>query len=312
MARFVQRPDLTGIALAWMPEEGETRIADEVAPYFQVFDRSYEYDEFLSETFYNIVDDVVGPISSPNTINWAVEKKSGILTDHGLKTPVAEYDTATASGGMLNPDQVATMLVMNAVSLNREKRVADKVFTLNNYLSTQRETLSGSDQFSHADSDPVRLLRDRRRRMLKKANTCVMGEDVWAKVETNPKAVSAALGNDGTSGVVTPERFAELIGMKLLIGDSMGNAELPGQPPVIANLWGKHVALLYTSPLVRNSIMLPPTFIATPRLKNERVAGTWEVEDMGLRGGRWVKAGESVEEKIIAPACGRFLQNAVV
>jgi hypothetical protein len=42
-----------------------------------------------------------------------------------------------------------------------------------------------------------------------------------------------------------------------------------------------------------------------------RVAGSWDDKNIGLTGGKMVRAGESVKEVITAADLGYFVQNAV-
>lgn len=312
MPRTVNFPQHTSILMTWQPEDIVTRLCDRVAPYFGVEERSYLYRKYPIELFYQIPDSKVGPTGQINNVSWGMGQDSGTVQDYALKTRIPGYDTYTPSAKALNLEQTALSIIMNALSLDREKRVADATFNFNNFPASQRTTLIGEQKWSHPDSDPIKMIRAARRAMLVKPNQFVVGEDVWGQLESHPKVVSAALGNDGTSGVCSPERFSKIIGFPVLIGDAIGSAQRPSEDPArngllqVEKLWGNGAALLYTSPLAANSVITPPTWMATARLDNIRFSDQWEVKDDGTLGSTRIKAGEFVEERIFANACGYF------
>jgi len=306
---FTQRTDLTGIAIAY---KNEAYIADEIYPYIPVNERSFEWDEFEQSTYFDMVDDTVGPTSQPNQIRWTSSRKPGRVLDRALDSPVPYSDLQTESGKLLNPDQIAATLVMELVALNREKRAADLTFNLNNYPSTQRATLSGTSQWSDiVNSNPISAIEDALDIPLMRPNCIVFGSEAWKGLRRHPKIVEAVVGTGAQYGLATVTQVASLFEVdRILIGRARGNAAVFGQDASIQRLWGKHCSLLYHNPLSRSAIDVPPTWGMTARL-GDRIAGQIDDPDMGMRGGHRVRAGESVQEFIAANFCGYFFQNAV-
>ena len=86
------------------------------------------------------------------------------------------------------------------------------------------------------------------------------------------------------------------------------NTARPGQALSNARAWGKHMAMFYQDPLSGPFDM--PSFGYTVPW-GEPIAGALEDKNMGMRGGVFVRYGESVAEVIAAPSLGYFFQNCV-
>jgi len=307
---FVQRPDLTGIVTAFRNDE-ETFIADLIYPRLPVEDKSYQWDRFKDATFFNMPDDLVGPTSRPNEINWEAETLTGLVYDHYLQTPVPFGDLATASGKLFKLEQTASMFTTNAILLNRERRAANLTFDLNQYAADLRVTLSGTSQFSHVDSDPIPVIKAALRRPWMRPNTMVFGAEAWDSFSSNRKIVEAVLGTGAAQGNVTEQQVASLFRVKTVaVGEAKGNLAALGQATNLGFLWGKHLSLLYVNPLSRYTVGMPPTWGISAQL-GTRYAGTVADGQMGGDGGEWVRVGEKINEHIVSTRCGYFFQNAV-
>jgi hypothetical protein len=83
-----------------------------------------------------------------------------------------------------------------------------------------------------------------------------------------------------------------------------------GQTPTFTRLWGNHMCFLHQRPLssLRNGNGI--TFGATPQY-GAPVAGTLLEPKLGLDGSYRCRAGERVNELIIASDCGYFLENVI-
>lgn len=294
-------------------------IADEVLPRVEpVSTQAFKYLQHNMADGFTIPDTRVGRASRPPQQQFSATEVSGQTLDYGLDVPVPKADELNAAGQLdptaraaTNPDTKATLLSKNIVMLDREVRVANLVFSLNTYLSTQRVTLSGTGQWSdYTNSNPRDAILSALDLMVpQRANVIVLGQLAWTKLRQHPAIVSAVLGNAGQSGAVTREQVAALLEVdRIVVGQGFLNTARPGQPVSMSRVWGKHCAMLYLDPMAGPFDM--PSFGYTVPW-GEPVAGEIMDPNMGIRGGRFIRYGESVAEVIATQACGYFFQNCV-
>lgn len=201
-------------------------------------------------------------------------------------------------------------MLTNLIELDREIRVASMVFSAANYATANKTTLSGTSQWSaFATSDPIGGLMGALDACVMRPNIMVIGNAVWTKLRQHPLVVKAVLGNSGDSGVASREAVAGLLEIdQLIVGQGFVNTAKRGQTATLARAWGKHVALLYRDTLA--SAASGTTFGFTGQF-GTRVAGSINDQDVGMRGGRRVRVGESVAEVLCGNDLGYFIENAV-
>lgn len=302
-------PHLTGIALAHMNMPSDY-IADAAAPRRTVDKEIFEWDELASEEFYTIPDLPVGRLSRPNMVDFSGIRRTDSTNDFGIDVPVPQKDVDNADSYQ-DPRGRAAEGAAELVRLGREKRVADLAFNLNSYLSTQRQTLAGSDQFSDPTSRPLDVIADALDEMIIRANQLWFGQQTWTAFRRHPQIVEAVLGTSAQQGIVSREAVAELFEVeRVAVGRGWVNAANPGQTVTYQRLWGKHLSLVYNNNLAQLQGTVMPTFLLTAQFGTP-IAGVIEDNDMGLKGGTRVRVGECVKELVISQMCGYFFQNAV-
>lgn len=312
---LAQSAVLTAIAVMY---RNAALVADMVLPRVPVALPSFEYTTFGIETQFTVPDTRVGRLGRPTQFVPQSGKSAGVTVPYGLEVPVPRRDqrvAAAMSGAfpqapMQNPLDLAAMIATNLVALDREIRVANIVFALATYLSTQRATLSGTSQWSDfTNSNPIDAILSAMDSMIARPNVGVIGQQAWTKLSQHPRVVGAVLGNAGTNGVVTTEALAGVLGLeKIVIGQGWVNNARPGQTMVPARVWGKHMALLQLDPLGGPDGM--PSFGWTAQF-GTKVAWTGFDANIGLEGGDNVRVGEELLEVVAAPAAGYFFQNCV-
>ena len=157
MPPFDLQPRLTQIALA---VRVNGMIADRVCPRVPTVAEKFAYTKFPAHEFLSIPDTRIGRTARANQVEFTSEDKVTQTLDYGLESPVPNKDIENARTQPTNidPMEVATEGAAQLVELAREKRVADLYTALATYDSNLRATLSGSSQWSHADSDPVNAI----------------------------------------------------------------------------------------------------------------------------------------------------------
>jgi hypothetical protein len=311
---FVVIPELTAIAVAYRQQN---LIADAVLPYVPVNTQDFRYTRF------NLADDFTVPVTrvgrkgAPQQVDFGSSEVTASVEDHALDGPVPNadieaYERAQASGliSANNPMMRTTSQVMGLVMTAREKRAADLVFNLNSYAAGNRVTLSGTGQWSdYTNSNPQVAITAALDGMVMRPNIAVFGRRVWSVLSQHPRICAAVFKNGSNAGVVDRSQFAGLFELEdVLVGDGWLNTAAKGQPATVSRIWGLNAAFLHRNMNADTSYGI--TFGFTARF-GDRIAGTIDDPDMGMRGGKRVRSGESVKEVVTANDLGYYFQNAV-
>lgn len=302
-APFAIQPVYTAIAIAY---HNLNMVADRVMPRVPVSSELFKYLKHNLADGYTIPDTKVGRTSAPNEVEFSAEELGGTCVSYGLIDPVPQIDIDNAPPNY-DPMAVATEKLMNLISLDREKRVADATFDPANY-GANTVVLAGSDQFSHADSDPIDRIMSLKDEAIMPYNKITMGRSVYTKIVQHPKIVGAYLGNEGTSGIASRQFLADLFEVdEILVGEAFVNTAKPGQAVSLSRCWGKHLALHYCDMLGGTS---GTTWGFTAEF-GTRIAAVKYDEEAGARGTQRLRVVETVAEVVAAPELGYLLQNAV-
>jgi hypothetical protein len=209
---------------------------------------------------------------------------------------------------MPNPLDRATLKSVAYVDLGHEVRTAAKVFNAATYGSSNKVTLSGSDQFSYPDADAVGVTLTALDVPMMRPNTLVFGQSSWTAFRTNPSVVKATNKNSGDAGAAAKQAVAELLEVKnIFVGQSRLNTAKPGQAASLSRVWGKHIAMLFIDQLADAESGI--TFGWTANY-NKAVGGSYTDPKIGARGAQVARAVKTMEERVVAADCGYFIQNA--
>lgn len=306
-APFPVDPALTGITIAY---RNPALIADQVLPRMPVAGMEYKYWEYPIGEGFTVPDTQVGRKGRPNEIEFTAIEKAGLTKDYGLEDPIPQRDVQLAPPGY-SPVDRAVEGITDLIMLDREIRTAGLVFDEATYPAGNKETLSGTSQFSdYSASTPIDVIADGLdSTLVYRPNVMVIGQAAWSVLRRHPHLIKAMHGTAGDKGMVTREFVRDLFELDdVIVGQAYLNTAKKGQTPTLSRVWGKHIALIY-----RNRLAGPQqgvTFGWTAQWGG-RIAGQWEDRDIGLRGGTRVRVGESVEEKVVAAATGYLIKDAV-
>lgn len=313
---FVIVPSLLAIAVAY--PQGNC-IADRVLPRVPVATQAFRYLKYNLGDAFKTPDTLVGRKSAPNQLDWGSTELTATVQDQGLDTAVPNADIlaweqAQAAGAgfvsQVDPLSRNTGLVMQAVMNRRELRAANLVFNANTYAAANKTVLSGTSQWSDfVNSDPLSAIMGYLDGMVVRPNIATFGRAVATKLRMHPKVCKAIFGNNTDAGIVDLQQLANLLELEeILVGDAWVDTAAPGQPTNLVRAWGKHAAFTVRNKQADTTAGV--TFGLTAQW-GDRVAGTIQDSDVGLRGGTRVRAGESVVELATANDLGFFIQNAV-
>lgn len=233
------------------------------------------------------------------------------LVDYSLEGMVpVEIEQEAMNGPGIDLGARAVNEVQAIMALRHEKAAADIARTAGSYASSNKNTLSGSDQWSDygATSDPIDDIEAAKSAVRaatgKRPNTIVMGAVVMDKVKHHPKIVDRIkyTGRD----VATPELLASLFGVqRVVVGDAIYSNDAG---TAFTDVWGKDVVVAYTNLASAQSGGLP-SYGYTYQL-----SGYPQVEDpyYDRNAKSWVYPVTRSEAPVLASAAAGFLfTNAV-
>ncbi len=313
---FIVDPVLTAISIKFANPDVNL-IADRVLPRVPVGGEKFSWLKFPIEDSFTVPNTFVGRKGRPNQIEVGATEETASVEDYGLDDLVPNSDVAAAAQqraagfSTYDPEARASEVLTDLVLLDREIRVAAKVFDLNTYPAANRQTLAGTSQFSDfANSDPIGVVNNALdSTFVMRPNKMVIGQAAWTKFRSHPHIVNAVKGGNLNKGNATREQVAELFELQeVIVGSSFVNTAKKGQAAVMNRVWGKHISLIY-----QNSVAGPDagmTFGYTAQY-GTRLSGRIPDPNIGLQGGNSIRVGERVKEMIAAPAVAYFLQNVI-
>jgi hypothetical protein len=311
---FPVNPTMTAIAMMYS-NPAVTLIADELMKRIPVA-KKFSYSSYDIAQGFTVPQTLVGRKSTPTEVDFTGTLINDETQDYGLDDVVPNDEIeAWASmqkperGGPMNPMDISTQLLTKLVQLDREVRVAGKVFNAANY-GGNTATLSGTSQWSDfTNSNPLDAILAALDIPVYRPNVAAFGQAAFTKLRQHPAIVQAVYGTAQTRGTVTRAQLADVLEVKtVLVGAGFVNTARKGQAVNNQRVWGKHAAFLYIDPEAAEAGQ--PTWGFTAQW-GTRVAGSLPEPKSGLRGSERVRVGESVKEVISAPALGYFFQNVV-
>ncbi|MBW7997519.1 MAG: capsid protein [Candidatus Glassbacteria bacterium] len=306
-------PTLTNVSIQYRPDG---LIGDQVLPDFGVIKKQGDFKKYVKDDRFTIPDDVIGPKSEANEVEWTVDEDTYSCKDYGLDDFVSNDEQAQATGGPFNALIDATEFVTDLFMLAKEKRQADLVFAPGTYPAGNKVLLAGTSQWSDfANSDPLGDIETAKLAVWGNPNTLVFGAETWSMMRRHPDIIKSVIALGPLldhRGLATLRGVAELFEMEqALVGRTRYNTAAKGQAASFSRLWGKHAAVLNIRRPSLRGLFFGANYLWTPPGQQARVAGTIPQPSRGLRGGVKVRVGETYVNKIVAADTGYFIEDAI-
>jgi hypothetical protein len=282
-------------------------IGDNVIPVFPVNKPSDLFYVFDPVDFFKITDDSIAPNALPNEAAWKVFKEYYSVKDRGLSDWLPA-ETLAAADAPLKPLTDTVEFLMMLSLLKNEKRAAELAFTAANYPAGYKMKLSGDRQWGKSGSTAYLDVKRAIKRCFIRANTLVYGSDTWMYFASDRSVVKAIKG-DIMGGSVTEQEVAAYFKVdEVLIGESKFDAVKKGENIYDASyVWGPHFAALHVNkkPGVKSigwAVKFRQTAPETTTDFDKK---------RGKKGSYFIKVTHDGDERIIAPSCGTFIEDAV-
>ena len=239
-------PILTKLAVGYKDEEF---IARKVAPLVSSLTESGTLFTFGKEGFY-IYDTERALRANAKKIDFAISKATYRCEEHALESSLdyKEIEAAKRYGAaeVLRLEKRAVQLTQKALERELEKAVADIVLSDSYYASGNKTTLTGSDKWSDASSDPVGQIitgiKAARADMGVEPNSMVLGYDAYWEL-ANHAQIKAMVSDSKDKAIVL--NAGDLASLLRLENVFVGKAVYSTDAGVFTNIWTDSAALIY-------------------------------------------------------------------
>jgi hypothetical protein len=289
----------------------EEMIWPQVMPVIKVGLRSNKYMVYTKADSYKLANDMIGPKSLANEIDWGIGTDNYSVKDHALSDWVTQEEIDN-SDPPIQPEIDTNLFLNNLLDIAQESRVAAVAFTAATYPAGNKVTLSGTGQWGDAADDPVGNLLTAIETCFLRANTVIMGADTWNIFRKLQEILDAVKGSTryqaSPGGLATIEECRGLFEVEnWLVGRGRYISSKEGQTATYARLWGKHCVALHVEkePSIR-SITFGGTFCEQLRMTQT----AFDVK-RGVKCCQYLKVGWNSDEKVIASDLGYMIENAV-
>jgi hypothetical protein len=166
-----------------------------------------------------------------------------VMNEHDLAYPV---DYREEDADMFNAEAHATMVVTELIKLKHEKECSEIAQTASNYATGNKVTLSGSDQFTHADCKPLKIIEAAKGDLKAKIGknyllTMLIGEVAFKALKENANLMDKI--KYSMKGIITTDLLKEIFGVdQVVVGSSVYFDKATGK---FVNLWADNVILAY-------------------------------------------------------------------
>ena len=296
----------SGLAVGYANEE---YIADQLLPRIPVLvRREYRFNEYPIEEHFTVPPTLVGRRSAPAMVHLTSSEVTRSVDDYGLDDAIPADDVQNTPATAMNPIDRSSMVLTDLLMISQELRVARMTFDAAQYPASNKVTLSGTSQWNHADSNPLRDIVAAQTAMIVKPTDIAMGEEVFAALRVHPRMLKATHANDGDSGIASKQAMERVLMLRIHVGSARVNTARPGQAANLERCWGKHALLYRRDPNV--DYKGPPSLGFTAPYLGRQVMVGFDPR-VGVRGTFVVRVVDSCDEAIVSKLAGYLFRNAV-
>lgn len=224
-----------------------SRVAPLLFPQILVGQRGGRRIEFNKDSF-KLYNTRRAPGAKRGEIQFGYLGQKFALEQHDLvgKVPVEVAEEAAAVPG-IDMGRGAVESVQDIISLGTEYDSAQLARNADTYDADHKVTLTGTDQFSHKDSDPKATVKEGKEAIRATIgmypNVMILGPTVFSALDDHPKLLEKMKYTSSDS--ITAEMLARYFGVaRVAVGESV----YAGDDDVFADVWGADVVLAYVAP----------------------------------------------------------------
>jgi hypothetical protein len=268
-ARRIVDPVLTKLARGY---SNDGYVADKLFPLIYVDKEGGKIPQFTKEAFkiYNTERAIRGDSNRINpTVNTSI---NFVLTEHDLEYPM---DYREINEDALPLKIHATNVVTDSILLRKEKLSANIAQDTSLYASTNKVTLSSTDQFSSASSDPIATIDAARSavrsQIAKNPNVIIMSNAVFVALKNHAAITDKVKYTQ--HAVITSELLRQLLQFDALY---IASSVYEDESGVLQDVWNDTVVLAYVPEAKQNRSFYEPSFGYTLQMKNFPIVDTYD------------------------------------
>jgi hypothetical protein len=287
-------------------------VADKLCPIIDVGEDAEQGVYFSWDKYYlnETVEDVRtirghsnepdDPVVSENTYNAIA---------HSLAKPIDPRDFKQHKNKELKLVQSIQEGLLSLLLIKKENRVATLFTTAGNYGGSNKETLTGGNQWSDfINSSPEAKIESSREVVAISGfepNTIMIPVVTWRKIRQHPE-IRALIKQLESRDLITDDLILpSLFGLELVVPGARSVTSLPGATEAIARIWGDFVWIGYVNKK-KSPVKMDPTFAYT-----FQAAGRKTETFMDRRNEIIDVQFDIAEEKITAAASGFLLSDVL-
>lgn len=190
-------------------------------------------------------DDDKSSKAEADEVEYSAFTKSGKALLRKLSARIDPQDERDADEPVADIEATQTENVAEKLLMKHERRVVDAATTAANYKSGLSVTLSGTDQFSDPNSDPIGVFEQY---MLavdlacgKRPTHAAMATETFLALRRHPQLIGRYYA---IQPQLTKAQVAELLGLQdIFVGAARRNTAKEGQTDSLGRMWGKDIAM---------------------------------------------------------------------
>ena len=297
----VADPVLTTLALGYSNAEF---IAEALFPLAQVERERNKLPVFGKEAF-KLYNTERALRARSNQINPEGIGSIDLVTDeHDLSYPIDYREDQEAAFPL---EAHATNVVMQGLQLGREKKCADIAQNAANYSGSNKVTLSGTSQFTHASSDPIAVIETAkdavRAKIGKRPNTMVIGAAALRPLKFHPVLLDKIKYTQ--RGMIRLEQLRDLFEIDNIV---VGEAIVASDAGAFSDVWGDNIVLAYV-PSKKTNVernVMEPAFGYTARRSGGLVVDKHVVEGGKIE---MVRATDNYRPSLVGADAGYLISD---
>lgn len=267
-------PVLTELALGY---SNSAMVSEFLFPIVTVGKMQSKIPIFGKDAF-KIRDTKRGIGANPNRIIPGARTSTTLVTEeHTIEYPV---DRLEKGEDIFNLQQHATNVVMETITLEREKIAADLAQDTDNYATENKTTLTSTDKWSdltHSDPiDDVEVGKEAiRSKIAKRPNLMVLGASTYRTLKNHPQLIERI--KYAMKGIVTLDLMKEVFDIEDIV---IGEGVYANDSDVFVDLWSDICLLAYV-PKGKQKNIYQPAYGYTARREGTTAVYTY-TEPNGL------------------------------
>lgn len=252
-------------------------------------------------------DDTLAKEGEAPLIQGGTDTDTYSVMDHGLKGIVNSTDRRNADNP-LNPEIDTTEMLMSAIMIQREIRIAALFAGLGSSLYTTPST-----KWTPTAGTPITDIETVIASMFRQPNVMAIAKPVWDKIKRNTEVIALLGGGITTLKQATTAMFMDYFQLdRFEIVNCKYNSAKAGNTASLSQIWGKSVAFAYVD---RSAGIKGCTFakLFAQRQDNGQTfqVRRWEDPNRGVGGSTVIQVEHQSIEKVVCSDLGGMLYTCI-